>query len=266
MPRITRSEVIDFTDASEADRARALASAAELAEAVFEGPGLATFCVALRNGAFPFYQMALYYHQDELVGLAGYTLDPIEGEPRSKVIRALAILRPAFREGRLTAPFWVRAGIQLLWRHRGVTLWNFTPAQHVASYRFLAKHLRGMVPHPERAPTEEEVERVRRLARQFNYGGQPTDHPLSCRRTIWARGTQRAHVRTSRPRDAFDETFEALNPAVNQGGCLLTLGRIHLGAVLFTLLLMPVHLLRDGLRARLSALSRAWGARLARQR
>lgn len=264
MSRITRVEVVDFPSASESDRARALESAAALVASAFDGPGLAGFCAGLRAGAFHFYQMGLYYDQAELVGFSAYTLDPMEGEEQGLAARAITVLRPAWRGARRTALFWIRTMSTLLWRHRGVPLWIFTPAQHVASYRFLAKHLRGMVPHPDRAPTDEEIARVARLAAQFHYTRLPTDHPLSCRRTIWLRAAQRTPPPGGRPRDAFDETFEALNPANHEGGCVLTLGRLTLLSILGTLAQVPLHLARDWLRRQLPAQANDLAARATR--
>lgn len=257
---ITRAETIDFSTAPDADKARAREALAAMMEELFEGPGIAPYCAALRGGDINFFQIGLRFDGERLVAAATLTLDPIEGEGEAKVFRSMALIRPEYQGRRMLTGFAIRSVATLLWRHRGAPIWSFSPAQHLASYRFLARHLHGLTPHPDREPTAEELDRVDRLARKFHCQRLPTDHPLVCRRPVWLKGAVRQAKPLEHPMDRFGRYFLEINPNAHEGGCVMTLGRVSPMTVLSMLATWPVLRLRDRLRAGWRSIAAGTGA------
>lgn len=249
MNQITRTEIVDFrTDAAER-KAMAAAGVAVLVEELFEGPGVAPLCAALHGGGVNVFKIALYFDADVLVGFAMVVHDTAELDGRTVVIgRAISGLRREWRGHQTCSAFFLASGLSLLRHHRGKELWGFVPAMHVSSYRVIARFLPGVVPHPERAISDQQLRWIDALARRFACERADGDHPLVCRRPLRVKGARQGSRPTGRPEDVLDRFFFALNPAHAEGACIMTLFPVTSVKILGALALYALHRVRRALR------------------
>jgi hypothetical protein len=244
---ITRTEIVDFrTDAPERT-AMAAASVASLIDEIFEGPGVAPLCVALRGGGVNVFKVALYFDAAVLVGFAMVVHDTAELDGRTVAIgRAICGLRREWRGRQTSTAFFLACGLSLLRHHRGKELWGFVPAMHVSSYRVIAR-VPGVVPHPRREVSDRQIQWIDALARRFGCERAEGDHPLVCRRPLRVKGARQAPRPSERPDDALDRFFFEINPAHAEGACVMTLFPVTHAKLLVTLARYAVHRVRRAL-------------------
>lgn len=232
MPTITRTDIIDFRRDAAERRAAAQEITVQLVAELFEGPGLAPLCGALQRGDINIFRLALFYDGDAPVGFAMVVHDRVEHEGRTCVVgRAFTGMRRAYRGRGSSLRFFVASGIGLLRHHRGEELWGFVPALHISSYRVIARHFPGAVPHPSRPVSEAQRGLIEALARRFGCERRPGDHPLVCRRHLRVKDARCAPP-TPRAADELDRFFHAMNPGHAEGACVMVLVPVTPGTLL----------------------------------
>lgn len=261
MIQTIRTDVFDFRTEPAARKAEALGRMCPLIEELFEGPGVGPLCAALRSGDIHVFKLALYYAGADPVGFALVVHDVVELDGRAVVVgRAFTGMRRQWRGQQRSLGFFLRTGLDMLRHHRGTPLWAFVPAMHISSYRVIALHVPGVVPHPDRALSDAERRWIDALADRFGCERAPGDHPLVCRRPLRVRGAGHTPPPTARPEDALDRFFTALNPAHAEGGCVMTLAPITPATLLGALGRWTLGQLRRTLRPRAALKSSRTGA------
>jgi hypothetical protein len=247
MTSSVRSVFVHFPKAGAEQKQRAAKDMAKVILDSFAGPGVEPLCEALIAGAVNLSDVALFYAGDEPVGFAAAVLDiaTVHGEA-STIVRGMCALRPDLRGQNRILPFYLRAGLRIWWNHRHTTMWAFVPTVAPASYRLLAAHVPGIVPHPDRALSPEEETAIASLAERFHCTRAPGDHPLVCRRAMAVKAERRSPA-PDRPADKLDRYFLELNPDHRDGACVMVLSRVTLPIVL-----------RTGLSVGLTRLRRLW--------